>query len=74
MYLKQQKRPNGDIYLSIMEKYHVPKIGAREKTIEGIGLLSELKKTIDDPIAYYKKYAAELTEKKNTEKSMTIIF
>lgn len=28
MYLKQQKRANGDIYLSVMEKYYVPKAGA----------------------------------------------
>lgn len=40
MYLKQQKRSNGDIYLSIMEKYYVPKIGAREKTIEKLLLYS----------------------------------
>ena len=40
MYLKQQKRANGDIYLSIMEKYYVPKIGAREKTVESLGCIS----------------------------------
>ncbi|MBO5598034.1 MAG: IS1634 family transposase [Oribacterium sp.] len=72
MYLKQQKRANGDIYLSIMEKYHVPKVGARERTVEGIGVISELKKTIDDPIAYYTKYAEELTEKARAERSQTI--
>ena len=30
MYLNKQKKPNGDIYLSIREKYHVPKVGSRE--------------------------------------------
>lgn len=55
MYLKRQKRANGDIYLAIMEKYHVPKVGARERTVEGIGLLSELRNTIDDPIAFYER-------------------
>ena len=53
MYLNKQKKPNGDIYLSIREKYHVPKVGARERTIESIGYLSELQKTIDDPIDFY---------------------
>ena len=38
-YLKKQKRGN-DIYLSIMEKYYVPGVGARERTYEGIGLVS----------------------------------
>lgn len=42
MYLKQQKRSNGNINLSIMEKYYVPKIGASEKTIESLGYISEL--------------------------------
>ena len=72
MYLKRQKRANGDIYLAIMEKYHVPKVGARERTVEGIGLLSELKKTIDDPIAHYENYARELTAKARKERSATV--
>lgn len=72
MYLKRQKRANGDIYLAVMEKYHVPKVGARERTVEGIGLLSELKKTIDDPIAYYENYARELTAKARKERSATV--
>ncbi len=72
MYLKRQKRANGDIYLAVMEKYHVPKVGARERTVEGIGLLSELKKTIDNPIAYYENYARELTAKARKERSATV--
>lgn len=72
MYLKRQKRANGDIYLSVMEKYHVPKVGARERTVEGIGLLSELKKTVDDPIAYYESYARELTARAREERSATV--
>ena len=72
MYLKQQKRANGDIYLSIMEKYYVPKIGAREKTIEGLGCISELKKKYDDPVTHFTQYAKELTEQKKKEKSVSI--
>lgn len=72
MYLNKQKKPNGDIYLSIREKYHVPKVGAREKTIESIGYLSKLKETMDDPIAYYTQYARELTEIKDAAKTRTI--
>ena len=72
MYLNKQKKPNGDVYLSIREKYHIPKVGSREKTIETLGYLSKLKETIDDPIAYYTQYAKELTEKSKAKKSRTI--
>ena len=72
MYLYKQPRKDGDIYLSIKEKYHVPKVGARERTIEKIGLVSELKKSINDPIAYYTEYAKKLTEKACAEKTRTI--
>ena len=41
MYLHKQKEKNGDTYLSIKEKYHVPKVGSRETTVERIGYLSK---------------------------------
>ena len=74
MYLHKLKKPNGDIYLSIKEKYHVPKVGARERTIESIGYLSVLKKDYDDPIAYFSKKATDMTiqKKKETSKVITI--
>lgn len=72
MYLNKQKKPNGDIYLSIREKYHVPGVGAREKTVESLGYLSKLKEEHDDPIAFYTQYARELTEKKKEAKTSTI--
>ena len=72
MYLNKLKKPNGDIYLSIREKYHIPKVGSRERTVESIGYLSKLKETMDDPIAYYTQYAKELTEKANAEKNVSI--
>ena len=74
MYLYKQKKPNGDIYLAIKEKYHVPGKGARERTIERIGYLSELKDKYDDPIAYFTQYAKELTNqmKKDNDISLNI--
>ncbi|MBO6108534.1 MAG: IS1634 family transposase [Eubacterium sp.] len=72
MYLYKQKRKDGDTYLAIKEKYYVAGKGTRERTIESIGLLNELKKQIDDPIAHYTQYAAELTKKANTERSQMI--
>ena len=72
MYLHKLKKPNGDIYLSIKEKYHVPQKGAREKTVESLGYLSVLKKEYDDPIAYFTQKAIEMTTQKKREKSTTI--
>ena len=72
MYLNKLKKPNGDIYLSIREKYHVPKKGARERTVESIGYLSKLKEQYADPIAYFTQYAKELTEKAKKERSFSV--
>ena len=72
MYLYKQKRANGETYLAIKEKYYVSGKGSRERTIESLGILSELEKTMDDPIAYYTQYAAELTEKANSERNQSI--
>lgn len=72
MYLHKLKKSNGDVYLSIKEKYHVPKVGPREKTIESIGYLSALKERYDDPIAYFSQRAKELTAAKKHASSETI--
>lgn len=72
MYLNKQKKPDGDIYLSIREKYHVPKVGARERVVEPIGNLSALKEQYDDPIAFFTQRAKDLTAQKKAEKTATI--
>ena len=72
MYLHQQKKPNGDIYLTIAEKYHVPGVGARERTVETIGYVSKYKDEYDDPIAHFKQRAKELTEAKKAERKIQI--
>ena len=72
MYLHKLKKPNGDIYLSIKEKYHVPGKGSREKTYESIGYLSKLKELYDDPIEHFSQYAKELTEQKKALKNQLL--
>lgn len=72
MYLHKQKKPNGDVYLSIKEKYHVPKKGSREKTVKSIGYVSMLKKTYDDPIAFFTAEAKKMTQQKKEDDSLTI--
>lgn len=72
MYLNKLKKPNGDIYLSIREKYHVPKKGSRERIIESIGYVNALKDKYDDPIAFFTQRAKELTKQKIIQESQTI--
>lgn len=72
MYLNKLKKANGDIYLSIREKYHVPGVGAREKTIQSLGYVSQLKNTYPDPIAHFTRVAAEMTEQKKAQKTVQI--
>ena len=72
MYLYKQPRKNDDLYLAIKEKYYVPGLGTRERTVESLGLLSELKNQYDDPIEHFTRYAEELTEKAQKEKSKSV--
>ena len=72
MYLYKQKRKNGDVYLAIKEKYYIPKVGSRDKTIENLGCLSELKKKYDDPIAHFTEVAKRMTEEKKAAKEVVI--
>jgi len=66
------KKANGDIYLTIREKYYVPKKGSRERIVECPGCISLLKGKYDDPISFFTQRAKELTERKKTEKSASI--
>lgn len=72
MYLYKQKRKNGDVYLAIKEKYYIPKVGSRDKTIENLGCLSELKKKYDDPIAHFTEVAKRMTEEKKAAREVVI--
>jgi len=72
MYLNKLKKPNGEIYLSIREKYHVPGKGARERTVKSIGYISALKKDYDDPVAFFTQMAKEMTEEKKKNKACTL--
>ena len=79
MYLHQSRKPNGDIYLTIKEKYHVPKndphgrrAGSHEMTIESLGYVSELSKKYAEPVEYYKRYVEMLNNERTDRKEKTI--
>ena len=61
MFLKKVPQKNGRIYLSIAKNYRRDGM-TRTDTIKGLGYLDELEKQYDDPIAFFKNMAKEMTE------------
>ncbi|SES93790.1 hypothetical protein SAMN03080614_10221, partial [Anaerobranca gottschalkii DSM 13577] len=54
MFLKKDKRPNGRIYLSIVESYRDPQTKKpKQRKVKSLGFLDELEKEYDDPIAHF---------------------
>ena len=73
MYLKKKKEADGDIYLSIMEKYYDRKKKVtRERTVKGLGRVSELKEEYPDPIAHFTAYTQELTKQAKTDRFCSV--
>ena len=60
MYLKQSKS-HGKTYLSIVQGYRING-KVRQKTIEKLGYLEDLKKLFDDPIAHFKEVAQQMNK------------
>ena len=68
MFLKQDKRPNGRVYLSIVRGFRDPITKQnKQKAVKGLGFLDELIKEYEDPIAHFKEVAIAMTkeEKEN---------
>ncbi len=57
MYLKQTLNRQGKIFLSFVQGYRDEFGKVKQKTIENIGWLEDLKKDYDDPIAHFKEIA-----------------
>jgi len=71
--LKQSRRKNGRVYLSIEKGYRDKATGkSRAKTIQSLGYLDVLEKEYDDPIAYFKEVARKMSEEENSEKKLTL--
>ncbi len=64
MFLKKTKRAGGRVYLSIVEGFRAGGT-IRQRTVEPIGYVDELKATYDDPIAYFEARADALTAEKD---------
>ena len=63
MYLKQIPQKNGRVKLAVYESYRDGR-RTRSRTVRPLGYLDELEKEHDDPVAWGKAVAAEMTEAK----------
>ena len=70
MYMKQSIS-NGKIYLSFVQGYRIDG-KVKQKTIEKIGYLDDLKKLYDDPIAHFKSIAKERNLADATPRSIEV--
>lgn len=74
MFLKKDKRPNGRLYLSIVEGYRDPHTKkAKQRKVRSIGFLDDLEKKYDDPITFFTNLAKEMTEEAK-EKELSLDF
>lgn len=73
MNLKQSRRKDGRIYLSIEKAYRDPDTGKpKAKTIKSLGYLDVLEKQYDDPVSHFKEVARKMTEEEQVEKRLTL--
>ena len=63
MFLKISPTRSGKTFLSFVQGYRDEFGKAKQKTIENIGWLDDLKKQYDNPIAHFRKIAKQ----RNTE-------
>lgn len=73
MNLKQSRRKDGRVYLSIEKAYRDPVSGKpKAKTIQSLGYLDALKEQYKDPVAHFKEVARQMTEEEKAEKKLTL--
>ncbi len=73
MNLKQSRREDGRVYLSIEKGYRDKTTGKpRAKTVLSLGYLDELEKEYEDPIAHFKAVARKMTEEEKSQKKLTL--
>lgn len=72
MYLKQIPQKNGRVKLAIYESYREGK-RTRSRTVRSLGYLDELRSEHDDPVAWGKAIAAEMTEAKRAAEQAVAI-
>ena len=72
MYLKQIPQKNGRVKLAVYESYREGR-RTRSRTVRPLGYLDELELEHDDPVAWGKSVAAEMTEAKRAAEQAVAI-
>lgn len=73
MNLKQSRRKDGRVYLSIEKAYRDAVTGKpKASTVKSLGYLDVLEKEYDDPIAHFKEVARVMTEEEQSERKVTL--
>ncbi|MDD4261707.1 MAG: IS1634 family transposase [Syntrophaceticus schinkii] len=72
MNLKQSRRNDGRVYLSIEKAYRDKAGKPRAKTIKSLGYLDVLEKEYDDPIAHFKEVARKMTAEEDLKNKLTL--
>lgn len=68
MFLKKDKKPDGRIYLSIVEGYREPTTGkTKHRKVKTLGYVDDLEKEFDDPISHFKELAKQMTLEANED-------
>jgi len=71
--LKQSRRKDGRVYLSIEKAYRDAVTGKpKASTVKSLGYLDVLEKEYDDPIAHFKEVARVMTEEEQSERKVTL--
>lgn len=72
MFLKKTPKSRGT-YLAITEAYYDKnKKCTRQKTIQGLGYLEDLKKIYPDPIAHFQQVVAEMNEERKANSAVSV--
>ncbi len=74
MNLKQSRRKDGRVYLSIEKGYRDSITGKpKNKTIKSLGYLDVLEKEYDDPVAHFKEVARKMTEEEKLRGKLALL-
>lgn len=74
MNLKQSRRKDGRIYLSIEKAYRDKATGKpRARTIRSLGYLDVLQQEYPDPVAHFKEAARRMTEEEHRERKASFV-
>jgi len=74
MNLKQSRRKDGRVYLSIEKAYRDKTTGKpKSKTVKSLGFLDVLEKEFADPVAHFKEIARQMTKEEQSLNKLTLL-